>query len=296
MKSTVSKLANVLMICAALVAGLPAADSKFEDLLARAGAGDAETQYLLGCAYMKGDGTAQDYGKAAEILRKAAEQGHAKSQTNMGFLCVNGLGVGKNAEEGVKWYRKAAQQGELQAARNLAQLFERGLGVPKNHKEALHWYRKAAEQGHLLSQYEVGLMLYLGDENLKERDYSESAKWLKMASDRGMPEAWNALGVLLEDGLGIPKDAKAAFEYFLKAAMCGEVKGQANVGRCFALGVGTTRDLVQAYKWLKIGDSKRELTATKVLVGVSLSMTPEQIASGDRLVAEFRPLPVKLQE
>lgn len=106
----------------------------------------------------------------------------------------------------------------------------------------------------------------------------------------------NALGVMYEDGIGVPANPKNSFDYFLKAAMRGEVNGRANVGRCFALGIGTARDVVQAYKWLKIGDARRELTATKVLVGVVRSMTPEQIASGEKLAAEFQPLPVESKE
>ena len=43
---------------------------------------------MLGCCYGDGEGVEQDYAKAAEWLKKAAEQGHPRAQYNLGpSLC-----------------------------------------------------------------------------------------------------------------------------------------------------------------------------------------------------------------
>ena len=46
--------------------------------------GNADAQYMLGVAYMSGDGVVQDEAEAMKWYRKAAEQGHvgAKSSLN----------------------------------------------------------------------------------------------------------------------------------------------------------------------------------------------------------------------
>ena len=50
-----------------------------------ANAGNADAQFNLAVCYYSGEGTAQDFKKAAEWMTKAAKQGHADAQKNLGF-------------------------------------------------------------------------------------------------------------------------------------------------------------------------------------------------------------------
>ena len=45
--------------------------------------GDARAQFNLGIVYEEGHGVSQDYGRAVELFRKAADQGHAEAQQKM---------------------------------------------------------------------------------------------------------------------------------------------------------------------------------------------------------------------
>ena len=51
--------------------------SEFEEIKAKAEAGDADAQFNLGVMYRKGQGMEQDYKEAFKWWKKAADQGHA---------------------------------------------------------------------------------------------------------------------------------------------------------------------------------------------------------------------------
>ena len=67
---------------------------------------------------------AENYTKAVECYRQAAEQGYAKAQCNLGVCYYNGYGVPQSYSEAVKWYRKAAEQGQADAIEALKILGE----------------------------------------------------------------------------------------------------------------------------------------------------------------------------
>lgn len=122
---------------------------------------------VVGCAGMNpnpGERTAdtawylhQDYRRAVEIIRPAAERGEPWAQLRMGIFLTNGWGVSENREAAVSWYQKVLDQtgddgwaqgkiigdtGELGyfnlrsdqiiAEFNLSQLYYEGIGMPKN--------------------------------------------------------------------------------------------------------------------------------------------------------------------
>ena len=70
----------------------PAAQA-IADLRARAEAGDAGAQFILGGMYVIGDSVPPDAAEAVAWYRRAAEQGHARAQYNLGGLYREGLGV-----------------------------------------------------------------------------------------------------------------------------------------------------------------------------------------------------------
>ena len=65
--------------------------------------------------YEKGHGTAQDYKKAVEWYRKAAEQNEPSAQYSLGLMYEQGTGVAPSLEEATRWYRLAAKNGDPDA-------------------------------------------------------------------------------------------------------------------------------------------------------------------------------------
>ena len=65
----------------------------------------------------------------------------------LGSCYYNGYLVEENYTKAAEWFRKAAEQGYNVAQHNLGSVYYIGQGVEKNHTKAVEWLRKAAEQG-----------------------------------------------------------------------------------------------------------------------------------------------------
>ena len=64
-------------------------------------------QYRLGIRYYNGQDVSQNYTKALNWLRKAAEQGHIKAQSHLGDMYYKGEGVPQDHAEAAKWRERA---------------------------------------------------------------------------------------------------------------------------------------------------------------------------------------------
>jgi TPR repeat protein len=119
--------------------------------LAKANAGDAASQILVGDALADGGGQprtprqlAADYKQAADWYRKAAIQGNVTGELRLAALYRDGKGVARDAAEASNWYRKAADQGDAGAQGTLGLLYAFGQGVPRSDVEAYYWLDLAA--------------------------------------------------------------------------------------------------------------------------------------------------------
>ncbi len=113
-------------------------------LLAKATAGDAASQILIGEKYAAGAGVAQDYKQAADWYRKAADQGNVAAEIHLADLYRDGQGVARDKEQAAAWYRKAAEQGDAGAQGTLGTLYTYGQGVPQSDVDAYFWFDLAA--------------------------------------------------------------------------------------------------------------------------------------------------------
>ncbi len=86
------------------------------------------------------------------------------------------------------------------------------------------------------------------------QDYAEAAKWFRKAAEQGSPPAQAGLGIMYNDGLGVPQD------------------------------------YVQAYMWLNLAAARGGGDYAKVRDIVAERMTPAQIAEAQRLAREWKPL------
>ena len=83
----------------------PPSEESFEELRARAEAGDVNAQTAVGDAYLNGrDGCAKDPGEAARWIGLAADQGKEAAQFNFGMMHYTGLGVPKNLVTAYMWF------------------------------------------------------------------------------------------------------------------------------------------------------------------------------------------------
>ena len=66
--------------------------------------GDVEAQLKLATMYYNGERASQDFEKAAEWYRKAAEQGSAEAQFSLGVMSTRGEGMPADPEQAARFY------------------------------------------------------------------------------------------------------------------------------------------------------------------------------------------------
>jgi hypothetical protein len=157
--------------------------ASFEEVKAKAEAGNADSEYQLGVRYFKGIGVPQNGVEALKWWRKAAEQNYAEAQVDLGICYAEGKGAPKDELEAVKWFRKAAEQKNARAQGLLGCCYYDGQGVTKDEVEAVKWFRKAAEQNSALAQGMLAACYYNGTGVTK--DQVEAAKWSRSAPGNG---------------------------------------------------------------------------------------------------------------
>lgn len=156
MRSQSKQLVLLLVFASALVPALPqatsdqAANSQASGidaaLLAKAKAGDAPSQVVVGEAYAAGKGVPRDYKQAADWYRKAAEKGDIAGEMHLATLYRDGGGkaIPRDMVQAAEWYRKAAEQGDVTAQGILGTLYSMGQGVPLSYPDAYYWLDLAA--------------------------------------------------------------------------------------------------------------------------------------------------------
>jgi TPR repeat protein len=119
--------------------------------------------------------------------------------------------------------------------------------------------------------------------------FEEARAALDPAARSGNAEAEELIGVMHALGLGVERDSRRAFEWYLRAAMKAHPGAQSGVGWYYETGEGLVApDLVRAYMWYVLsaigGDPDAAISQEEVVK----KMTPEEVAEALELVADYR--------
>jgi TPR repeat protein len=134
-----------MILASALASALAQSAAIDPAVLAKANAGDAFAQVLVGESYAAGKGVALDLKLAAEWYRKAADRGDVSGEMHLAALYRDGgKGFPRDMVQAAAWYRKAAEQGDVTAQGTLGLLYSLGQGLPQNYVEAYYWLDLAA--------------------------------------------------------------------------------------------------------------------------------------------------------
>jgi hypothetical protein len=113
-----------------------------------------------------------------------------------------------------------AGQGDANAALILAEALYNGKIMPWNFSEAARYYRIAAEKGSTMAQTSLG---YMYDKGLGvEQDQVAALTWYRKAADHGYPPALINVGIMYESGIGTETDMDEAVYWYRRAAEMGE--------------------------------------------------------------------------
>ncbi len=88
-----------------------------------------------------------------------------------------------------------------------------------------------------------------GEAAYKRGDYAAALRELRPLAEQGFAEAQHNLGVMYEDGQGVPKDYAEALKWYRKAAEQGYARAQNNLGFMYRNGRGVPQDYAKALQW-----------------------------------------------
>ncbi len=126
------------------------------------------------------------------------------------------------------------------------------------------------------------------------RDLMEAGKFKEAydtfwpAALSGNADAEELIGVLYAMGLGVERDDRRAFEWYLRSSMKGHPGAQSGIGWYYEVGRGVEIDLVRAYMWYTLSAIGGDPDAAISLEEVVKKMTQEQIDEAHILVNDYK--------
>lgn len=114
--------------------------------------------------------------------------------------------------------------------------------------QSFQWTNSSYEQQRN-AQYAIAVLYWQGKG--VEQDYTQAAKWLKLAIASGHIKAQLKLGFLYLQGKGVNKDETEARNRFVIAADHGFIDAQYNLGMLYLMGIGGEKNISKAKYWLK---------------------------------------------
>ena len=134
--------------------------------------------------------------------------------------------------------------------------FEDGLDAYNVGDYVTAWWlwRPLAEQGNAHAEHALGVMYDEGQG--VPQDDAEAVKWYRLAADQGLAEAQYNLGNSYQLGQGVPQDDAEAVAWYRLSAEQGLAAAQHNLAGRYTRGQGVPQDYVQAHMWYSLAASR----------------------------------------
>ena len=120
-------------------------------------------------------------------------------------------------------------------------------------------------------------------------DFAKAMREWQPLAEQGNARAQFYLGLLYENGDGVPEDYKKVREWYEKSAAQGEANAQFYLGLMSAFGRGGPLDLVQAHMWYSLASASGHARAPLHRNDLAKQMKPAQIADAQTRAREWKP-------
>ena len=117
-------------------------------------------------------------------------------------------------------------------------------------------------------------------------DYATALKEWKPLAEGGYIDAQYNLGIMYDNGKGVPQDYQEAVKWYRLAAEQGYSSAQHNIAYMYYNGQGVKIDKIYAYMWASIASSNGFENSKGMLEALSKEMTPSQIEKAQDLARE----------
>lgn len=192
--------------------------------------------------------------EAMRLFALAESLGSSEARLRAGLLLLRELPEDSDADDrgmarrlsGVRKLESAAHAGNADALLEVGMLHltHSPLVSLASSDYGTFLLQRAARSGSRDAAFELGELAYGTGKHALAHD------WYGMAAAAGDGRAWNALGMLHAQGLGVAAvNDSAALECFGKAALAGDAQGALNVGHMHRMGRGVPASAREALLW-----------------------------------------------
>ena len=166
-----------------------------------------------------------------------------------------------------------------------AQDFQKGLEAAQSGDflTALKEWKPLAERGHSSAQNNLGLMY--DDGTGVPQDNKEAVKWYTLAVEQGFVLAQYNLALLYENGQGVPQDYKEAIRLYTLAAGQGYAMAQTELGSMYYNGHGILTDYIIAHMWYNVGAANGNEIGAENREIIAKEMTSEDISKAEAMAS-----------
>ena len=174
----------------------------------------------------------------------------------------------------------------LSALTSWAGDFQKGVSAYESgdYTTAFKEFAALAEQGDVDAQYNIGLM-YDNGQGVPQ-DYKQAVKWYTKAAEQGNAKAQTNLAFMYDNGQGVPQDYKQAVRWYTKAAEQGTANAQFSLGLMYANGQGVPQDNIYAHMWFNLAAVDGDEDSSKNRDIAAKRMTTADISKAQSLARE----------
>ena len=119
-------------------------------------------------------------------------------------------------------------------------------------------------------------------------DFAQVVTLLRPLAEKGNSEAQYKLGVMYDEGKGVPQNYKEASKWYRLSAEQGKPGAQYNLGVMYAQGQGVSQDNVRSHMWLSLAAAQGFSEAQKDRNWLDQQMTPAQISEAQKMTQKCK--------
>ena len=127
-----------------------------------------------------------------------------------------------------------------------------------------------------------------GFDAYKKKDYKEAVMFFHLSAEQGDALAQLLLGLMYDEGKGVPKDYKEVVRLFGLAAEQGHAKAQYNLGLMYEDGQGVPQDYVLAHMWFNLAAANGIEVGIKNRNIIEKRMTKQQIEKAQEMARNWK--------
>jgi TPR repeat protein len=117
-------------------------------------------------------------------------------------------------------------------------------------------------------------------------DYATAAQEFRPLAEAGDAKSQFNLGLMHDNGQGVPQNYAEAMSWYRRAAETGHAKAQYNLGFLYTTGKGVPQDYITAHMWANLAASNSNDLSTGLRAIIASEMSPAEIERAQARAAQ----------